>query len=60
LYSSPNIIRTSKSRRIKWAGYVEGMKANWNTYRVLLGEPEGKKQLEIPKLRFDDNIEMNP
>jgi len=25
LYSSPNIVRVIKSRRIRWAGYVAGM-----------------------------------
>ena len=28
-------------------------------YRVLVGKPEGKKLLEIPRLRWEDNIKMD-
>jgi len=28
-------------------------------YRVLVGKPEGKRQLERPRLRWEDNIKMN-
>jgi hypothetical protein len=27
-------------------------------YRVLVGKPEGKRQLERPRRRWDDNIKM--
>ena len=33
LYSSPNIIRNLKSRRLRWAGYVARMKQSRNAYR---------------------------
>jgi hypothetical protein len=42
LYSSPNIIRQIKSRRMRWAGYVARMGEERNVYRVLMGNPEGK------------------
>jgi hypothetical protein len=29
-----------------------------NAYRVLLGKPEGKKPLRIPRCRWEDNIKM--
>jgi hypothetical protein len=35
LYSSPNIIRTIKSRRMRWAGYVARMVEKRNAYRIL-------------------------
>jgi hypothetical protein len=38
LYSSPNIIRQIKSRRMRWAGYVERMGEERNVYRVLIGK----------------------
>jgi hypothetical protein len=41
LYSSPNIIRMIKSRRMKWAG-VARMGEKRNSYRILVGKPEGK------------------
>jgi hypothetical protein len=36
LYSSPNIIRIIKSRRMRWAGHVARMGENKNTYRLLM------------------------
>jgi hypothetical protein len=41
LYSSPNIIRMIKLRRIRWAGYITYMAS----YRVLVWKPEGKRPL---------------
>jgi hypothetical protein len=46
LYSSPNIIRQIKSRRVRWAGYVARMGEERNVYKVLMGNPEGKNHLE--------------
>jgi hypothetical protein len=43
LYSSPDIIRQIKSRRMRWAGHVVRMGEGRNVYRVLVGKPEGKK-----------------
>jgi hypothetical protein len=45
LYSSPNIIRMFKSRRMGWAGYLAGMGEEGNVCRILVGKPEGKKPL---------------
>jgi len=28
-------------------------------YRVLVGKPEGKRRLERPRLRWEDNIKMD-
>jgi hypothetical protein len=43
LYSSPDIIRQIKSRRMRWAGHVARMDEGRNVYRVLVGKPERKK-----------------
>jgi hypothetical protein len=40
LYSSPNIIRMIKSRRIRWAGHLARMGETRNAYRILVGKPE--------------------
>ena len=45
LYSSPNIVRVIKSRRMRWAGYVVRMGEERGAYRVLMGKPEGKRPL---------------
>jgi len=49
LYSSPNIIRMIKSRRIRWAGHVARMGARRGVYRVLVGKPEGMRPLGRPR-----------
>jgi hypothetical protein len=43
LYSSPDIIRQNKSRRMRWAGHVARMGEGRNVYRFLMGKMEGKK-----------------
>ena len=58
LYSLPNIIRSLKSRRLRWAGHVARMEQSRNAYRVLVGKPEGKRPLERPRRRWEDNIKM--
>ena len=37
LYSSPNIVRVIKSRRMGWAGHVARMGEERGAYRVLVG-----------------------
>jgi hypothetical protein len=51
LYSSPNIIRVIKSRRLRWAGHVERIGERRGAYRALVGEPEGRRLLERPRRR---------
>jgi len=41
LYSSSNIVRVIKSRRMRWAGRVARMGEVRGMYRVLAGKPEG-------------------
>jgi hypothetical protein len=45
-YSSPDIIRQIKSRRMKWAGHVACMGEWRNVYRVLVGKSEEKDHLK--------------
>jgi hypothetical protein len=59
LYSSPDIIRHIKSRRMRWAGHVARMGEERNVYRVLVGKPEGKRPLERPRRRWEDGIKMD-
>jgi hypothetical protein len=54
LYSSPDIIKQIKSRRMRWAGHVTRMGEGRNVYTVLVGKPEGKRPLERPRCRWDD------
>jgi hypothetical protein len=59
LYSSPNIFRVIKSRRMRWAGHVACMWEERGAYRVLVGRPEGKRPLGRPRRRWEDNIKMD-
>jgi hypothetical protein len=53
LYSSPNIIRVIKSRRLRWVGHVARMGERRDAYRALVGKPEGRRPLERPKIKMD-------
>jgi hypothetical protein len=59
LYSSPNIIRIIKSRRMRWVGHVARMGEKRNAYRLLVGKPEGKRPLGRTRRRCVDNIRMD-
>jgi len=59
LYSSPNIVRVIKSRRVRWTGHVARMGEERRVYRVLMGKPEGRSPLGRPRRRFVDNIRMD-
>jgi hypothetical protein len=45
LYSSPNIVRVIKRRRMRWAGHGARVGKGRGVYRVLVGKPEGKSPL---------------
>jgi len=55
LYSSPNIGRAIKSRRMRWVRHVAHMGEGRGMYRVLEGKPEGKSPLGRPRHRWEDN-----
>jgi hypothetical protein len=59
LYSSPNIVRVIKSRRMRWAGHVARMGEGRGVYKVLVGRPEDKRPLGRRRLRWEDNIKMD-
>jgi hypothetical protein len=59
LYSSPNIVKVIKSRRMRWAGHVTRMGEGRDVYRGLVGRPEGKRPLGRPGHRWEDNIRMD-
>jgi hypothetical protein len=45
LYSSTSI------RKMRWAGHVARMGEKIHVYRLLVGEPEGRRPLGRPRLR---------
>jgi hypothetical protein len=59
LFSSPNIIRVIKSRRMRFAWHVARMGEGGGVYRVLVGKPEWKRPLGRPRPRWEGNIKMD-
>jgi hypothetical protein len=57
LYSSQNVIRVIKSRRMRWARHVARMGEKRGAYRVLVGRPEGRRPLGRARRRY--NIKMD-
>jgi hypothetical protein len=56
LYSSVDVVRRIKSKRVRWAGHVARMGEGRNVYRVLVEKPKGKRPLERPRRRWEDGI----
>jgi len=56
---SPNSVRVTKSRRMRWAGHVARMGERKGVNRVLVGKPDGKIPLGRPRRRWEDNIKMD-
>jgi len=44
---------------VRWAGNVARKAKRRGSYRVLVGKTEGKRSLERPWRRWEDNIKMN-
>jgi hypothetical protein len=59
MYSSPNILRVIKLRRMRLAGHVARMGEEKDLYGVLLGKPKRKRPLGRPRRRLEDNIKMD-
>ena len=59
LYSSPNIVRVIKSRRLRWAGHVARMKESRSAFKILTVTPTGKRHLGRSSRRWEDNIRMD-
>jgi hypothetical protein len=55
LYSSPNIVRVIKSRRMRWAGHVARIGEERGVCRFLVGKPKGKRPLGRPRRGWVDN-----
>jgi hypothetical protein len=52
-------VRVIKARRMRWTGHVACMGERRGVYRVLVGKPERTRALRRPKLRSEDNINMD-
>jgi hypothetical protein len=59
LYSSPNVVRMVKSRRMRWAGHVAGMGEGRGACRILVGTPDKRRPSGRPWHRCEDAIKMD-
>jgi hypothetical protein len=57
LYSSPDITRQMKSRRMRLARHVTRVGEERKVYKFLVGKPEGKRPLG--RRRWDDGIRID-
>jgi hypothetical protein len=59
LYSSPNIIRVIKPRRMRWAWNVARVGRQDRCVQGFDGGPKEKRILRRPRRTWDDNIKIN-
>ena len=52
MYRSPNIVRVTKSRRLRW-------EEDRSAFKILTGKPTGKRPLGRPRRRWEDNIRID-
>ena len=48
-----------KCRRLRITGNVARMEEGWSAFKILTGKPTGKRPLERPRRRWEDNIRMD-
>jgi hypothetical protein len=58
LYTSQNIVRVTKSRKMSWAGHVVQMGEIRNAYKISFRKPEGKRPLGRLRHKLE-NIRMD-
>jgi hypothetical protein len=58
-YSSRNIIRIIKSRRMRRVGHETRVGEKRNAYKILVGKPEGMRPLGRPGRTWEDAIKMD-
>jgi hypothetical protein len=59
LYSSSDVIRQTKSRRMRLARHVARMGEGRKVYRILVGKPKGNRSLGRPRRRWEDGIRID-
>ena len=47
------------SRRMRWTGHLARMVARRGACRALVGKPEGKRPLEKPRCKWEDNSKID-
>ena len=53
MYSSPNVVRVIKSRRLRLAGYEARMEESRSAFKMLTDKPTGKRLFGRPRRRWE-------
>ena len=59
MYSSPNIFRMIKSKRMRWAVHVAHLGERRGVCRILMEKPEGKRPLGRHRRRWEGNVKLD-
>ena len=59
LYTSANIIKVIKSRRLRWVGHVAKLEETWRAFKMLTHKPAGKRSLGTPGRTWEDTIRID-
>ena len=59
MYRSLNIVRLSKSRRLRFAGLVARMEEGSSAFKILTSTLTRNRPLGRPRRRWEDNIRMD-
>ena len=59
MYHLANIVKVTKSRRLRWEGHVGRMEEGRSSLKILTGKPTEKRPLGKPRRRWEDNIRMD-
>ena len=59
LYSSPNVVRVIKSRKLRWTGHIGRMVEYRTHFKIFTGKPTGRRPSGKPRRRCLDNIRMD-
>jgi hypothetical protein len=59
IYTSPNIVRIIKPRRLGWEDYLVRTKDNKKFMHISVGKLYRKKPLGRPSHRWNDNVEIH-
>ena len=58
-YGNADIIRTLKSRKLRWTGHIARMEDGRRAHKILPGKPEWTRPRGRWKIRWEDNIIRN-
>jgi hypothetical protein len=59
LHSSSNIIRATKSRKMRQVGHVARVEARRGVYRGFVGRLKGRRTLGRPMCKWEDSIKID-